>query len=213
MAAEEGLVEVEVEAGVVVDSEMRTGVIAQEATRLAAARRLEGAEAQVMIVGALAEVHHRGGGSVIRALQEAAVVEEGGVVPAIRTPAIGATAGIVAAAATVVDADASRTKTAYLSNVKSHGIRRPLPLFNRQACRRECTITYSGSVLSEAFTGTNARQWLIRDKHQKRSAHAFPRARTYQYLTAIRNVHLQMRLTRVTPTTPSSVANPGPKTC
>jgi hypothetical protein len=128
MVAEEDPVEAEAEVGAVVaDSEMKTGVIAQEATRPAVVLRLGGAGARATIAGALVEAHHRGGGSVTRALPEAAVVE-GGVALAIRTRAIGATAGIAAAVATVVDADASCMKQTYLFGVKSHGIRRPFAI-------------------------------------------------------------------------------------
>lgn len=99
----EDLEEVAAEVEEVRDSGTRTGAIAHAATRQTAAHHLEDVGARAMTVGVRAGARHPGGGSATTVLP-GAVEADGGAAQAIRMPATGATAGIVAVAETVVDA-------------------------------------------------------------------------------------------------------------
>lgn len=158
--AAEGLVE----AGeAVVDSGMKIGAIAHEATRLIAALHLGGAEARATIAGVRAEARLQEGESVITVLQEA----EGGVALAIQMPATGVIAAIAAVAGTVVDADDDCTTKEYLFGVRGMELGCLEHLWVRQVRQWHCTTTYR--VLSKAFSGEGKRRVLFRSKHVERS--------------------------------------------
>lgn len=138
--------EAEEEGEVEEDSGMRTGAIAQGATRQVAAR-LGDAEARAMIVGVRAEAHLQGGESAITVLRE---VEEGGVARATQMLVTGATAVIAAAAVVGTVVDVGGSATSKYKNYES--VRWELGRTSRKASLLslvKCMITVS--VSSEAY--------------------------------------------------------------
>jgi hypothetical protein len=117
--------EAEEEVEVEEDSEMRTGAIAQGATRQVAAR-LGDAEARAMIVGARAEALLPEGESAITVLREAVVVD-GGAARATQMLVTGATAVIAAVAVVGTVVDAGGSTTSKYKRRESSGMRTQTP--------------------------------------------------------------------------------------